>query len=1233
METEKSHNQTDFHASAQGAFHAGSGDINVWGSFIPSPTTPINGSNLPQRFANFVGRDGPIRTVLEALASRAWIITIDGMGGIGKTTLALEVAYRCRRREVDEIIIPNFTGYVWISARDKPNFGLADLVREINQTIAPHEDRNLTFDSAVGLTKRVLSAEPRLLIIDNFETVKDEMLHRFLRDELPDPSKVLITSRHHIQTGERVINLSGLSIEEAVSLLQMEAQRWNVQISSEDEPMLELMAQKAFGIPFVLKWVLENVYNGKSLEWALKALENATADDVFDYIFTRSLSAIDEHSRELFRTMAAFKAPVSIQNIQALLPHMPALSERIGRLVRLSLLEDNRRLIETEKRYWLHPFTRYLAERELWKVPKVQMRLQKMLANHFVMSASIRENPIFKDCSRLGIEADNYFEAIAWIQTHHRPTETTVWDQVNAVLEALRKCDLTTNLNRKELVAKANASIGYSRYIRSLLLTTVELSPLAAKKLEIQGILPSVLIRRDTVGSLVLNEVTELETGTYERTTTIYDLLKLGQKLVILGDSGSGKTTLLRYLAQFCGTDSTEAQRVIKLLSRKKTNYLVPIFISLHTIRRETDIGLEDILNGITEQFKEVGSEDLLLFVFQKMEEGRCLILFDGLDEVLLPSKGKLIRAIEGFGKRYPQNWIIITSRRVAYHDDFRDFLHLELQPLDWEQIKNFIKLAFDEKKAGDAFYYTLMSNTQIRELSTNPLLLSAMIRIYEAFTFLPARRDELFDTFIELSLQTRDKVRRITRDTRLPKNIEKNVLANLALQLLSEGCTTFAKEKTISLLEMIINEYKSSRLSDAEQILLRFTEAGILVEETPSSYRFLHLLLQEYLAAYALIQQEKPLEIIQKYINEPAWQEVLMLSSAIFERLQGQSKFEALLQSLIIHPDTEGRFATLAGQLLRDVGTQQTSTNLQQAVAKRLTQLINSDTPLNIRIEVASILGQVGDPRSFGDLVEIPAGLFTMGGVSQQNDTLPAHQVYLPTYHMGRYLVTNAEFAKFIEAGSYYNTSYWSANGWLYRQKEKWTHPNYWQNESLNQPNYPIVGVSFFEAMAYCRWLTEEWHTQGLISLDNIILLPTEAMWDKAAHSALPTEAMRDKATHNFKWPWGDVFYSEYANTSESRIDSTSVVGIFPEGASPYGILDMAGNVWEWCSSLYFPYPYNTHDGREDIESSQKRVLRGGSWTSHPMQSTSVYRHSAQPEDRRSDIGFRVVAIPKMSE
>jgi formylglycine-generating enzyme required for sulfatase activity len=168
-------------------------------------------------------------------------------------------------------------------------------------------------------------------------------------------------------------------------------------------------------------------------------------------------------------------------------------------------------------------------------------------------------------------------------------------------------------------------------------------------------------------------------------------------------------------------------------------------------------------------------------------------------------------------------------------------------------------------------------------------------------------------------------------------------------------------------------------------------------------------------------------------------------------------------------------------------------------------------------------------------------------------------------------------------------------------------TEPAFWHDDAFNRQAQPVVGICWHEARAYCAWLSKQ---SGLA-----FRLPGEAEWEAAA---------RGSTGHCYAY--GNAFNVKLANTFKSHIRATTPIGVFPGGNTLEGLEDMAGNVWEWTSSLYQAYPYDPHDGRENPESDGRRVVRGGSWYDSQDGARSAYRSYFVPLFRNLSLGFRVV-------
>jgi formylglycine-generating enzyme required for sulfatase activity len=252
---------------------------------------------------------------------------------------------------------------------------------------------------------------------------------------------------------------------------------------------------------------------------------------------------------------------------------------------------------------------------------------------------------------------------------------------------------------------------------------------------------------------------------------------------------------------------------------------------------------------------------------------------------------------------------------------------------------------------------------------------------------------------------------------------------------------------------------------------------------------------------------------------------------------------------------------------------------------------------------------------------VEVPRGPFLMGSDKAKDleafdderwptvegasaaPAAPAGQgrMDMPTYYIGRYPVTVAQFKAFAAESGFVLGYAGSLAG---------------------EPEHPVVHVSWHEALRYCEWLEQELQESAatpsalkdLLASGFRVTLPSEPEWEKAA-----------RGTAGRIYPWDGGLDPTRANYADARIGRTSLVGAFPRGASPYGILDMSGNVWEWTRSLKRNYPYDSNDGRENLTATGERAVRGGSFYLFGKSMRAANRYPYDPESRLSRVGFRI--------
>ncbi|MBP2561861.1 iron(II)-dependent oxidoreductase [Neorhizobium galegae] len=359
---------------------------------------------------------------------------------------------------------------------------------------------------------------------------------------------------------------------------------------------------------------------------------------------------------------------------------------------------------------------------------------------------------------------------------------------------------------------------------------------------------------------------------------------------------------------------------------------------------------------------------------------------------------------------------------------------------------------------------------------------------------------------------------------------------------------------------------------------------------------------VRQLLAARHLASQAAE-EAVRPFRTEPAlWAPVLKSLAA---RLSGSDRAVSLIEALI---SGEGDDVLRGGLLAADIITGPGA--LRDRIAALLLAIIG-DGALTApeREKAGRKLSVWGDPRDLEALADVPGGSFTFGSNTHPNSA-PPHRAVVGDFRIGLYPVTNASYGTFIaETG------------------RPWRSPD---GFSEDRRNAPATDLTWRDACAYCDWLTDRWRDAGRIRADEIVRLPSETEWERAARGDQP-----DYGDETIVYPWGSIWRDDAANSEEAGFNNTCTVGLFPRGRSPYGCYDMAGQVWEWGTTLWgedmatpsFTYPY-ADDGREALDAapSIRRILRGGCFSSGKLKACCTYRGSLEPDGFWRGNGFRIV-------
>ncbi|MBW1781289.1 MAG: SUMF1/EgtB/PvdO family nonheme iron enzyme [Deltaproteobacteria bacterium] len=765
-------------------------------------------------------------------------------------------------------------------------------------------------------------------------------------------------------------------------------------------------------------------------------------------------------------------------------------------------------------------------------------------------------------------------------------------------------------------------------------------------------------------------------------------------RLVLLGDPGAGKSTFALRLLGRCASAQAEGGPPPKgipgdlLPIRIILPDLAPRLAALEMETLSADRRREALAfamrDEILDNLDRLEAEGFAQGMLESLGSGRCLLVLDGLDEVLHDQRLLVREAAAAVIGQYRVQRVIVTCRVRSYVGEavLPGFDAHTLAPFDADQVRGFAKAWYkaqkdlgrvDAKQAAsraDDLSEAALSQ-DLRELSSNPMMLTTMAIIHHQDVGLPKERVRLYNRAVDVLLLRWQKRKTgegaLTPSEGLRKFLKddlrlRQVMERLAYEAHRAGqgrreTADLPRGGALTLLES--PRYLGDLWLSKEFLDYAEQRAGLLVGRgggpgRPATYGFPHRTFQEYLAGcYMAGQRDAAREYFSRAGEGDYWSLAALLGA---EELQyNRRNIHGLLDlAYRLCPATapgdektrrallwSGQMADLAGRdvIKRDMESPDGGKSYLDRLIPRLVDLLPSElTPLE-RVEAGRTLSGLGDPRFCADawslpdepllgFVDIPAGPFKMGSDEKRDkdsntDERPEHPVTLPAFYMARYPVTVAQFKAFANEEGY--------------------SPD--DPDCLKGPdNHPVIWVTWHEALKYCDWLNKtlrEWgHTpEPMASLlkkgDGTggrwrITLPSEAEWEKGARGG-----------DGRIYPWGDEEPDpDRANYSDTRIGGTSAVGCFPRGASPYGCLDMAGNVWEWTRSLWgekydkphFKYPYVPGVERERLDAGDKilRVLRGGAFNYNAGAVRCASRDGDYPGLRSDCVGFRVVLAPE---
>ena len=732
-----------------------------------------------------------------------------------------------------------------------------------------------------------------------------------------------------------------------------------------------------------------------------------------------------------------------------------------------------------------------------------------------------------------------------------------------------------------------------------------------------------------------------LDNNTRAETISLKAALSDNHRLVIMGLAGAGKSTLSKYIAALLASchDNIDTQAMENRLKRELgLKPLFPIHIDLTVCNN--GMSLDEALFA-----KACNADNSTDLVRDELIGGNCFVIFDGLDEIIDSRRRmKVIREIADITNRYgDDNYFMVTTRPAGYNkkrvlSGTAGYRHYHLAEWTDDQQEQFIKRYYKlwsenglentqsidwEERALDLIGI-IHGNVGLRRLKNNPLMLSIITYLSFRGAVMPKQEYKVYEEIIRYLVE-----KKAQDDTDYEKVTF--FVATLAFFMLEQE-----DRETISRHDLVGWLQKRGNNVDSSNIIERMEEEwGVIVNVNENlkgepRYSFISQSFQVYLAAYAANRHSRFWKRLQQHLKKDykGWEEVALMyasmSSTDEKILRVDQVIQVILRNTEMIPYQDQISWVKAGRCIARAGEAGKRSRWYEHVLKRLQELSYGNQEVNIQsVEVLCQIHPEGSEfilrRIMGYLAPDNNDYAIWTSLQRMNDSDAKQQlrhvivehikdyslsdrislakalaligddrlgrfVSLPhlsnhdrLLRIGMYPVTNFEYAKFIKETSYPPPSHWGSREY-----------------PAEKANHPVTHISQQDAIEYCKWLTEnsQFPTR----------LPSEEEWMYAANAG----------NSELKFPWESPRIGGVFLNFRGIIGGTTPVGIYFEGESPLGVLDMMGNVWEW-----------TADKRKG-----KAVLKGGAWDTsrEELEEGIGAARMERAERRENNIGFRIL-------